>query len=75
MRKAATKHLINSVTHYRTYLLDDDGQIKQAIDLMLKDDATAIEAVKQLVDGHDVELWKRDRRIAYFKRQEPGANQ
>lgn len=27
----------------------------------LADDATAIKADEQLVDGHDVELWDRDR--------------
>jgi hypothetical protein len=26
----------------------------------------AIAAAKQLVDGHDVELWQRDRKIAEF---------
>ena len=27
------------------------------------------EQAKQLVDGHDVELWQRDRKIAIFERQ------
>jgi hypothetical protein len=28
-----------------------------------------MEQAKQLVDGHDVELWQRDRKIAKFDRQ------
>jgi hypothetical protein len=28
----------------------------------------AIKAAKQLVDGHDVELWQRDRKIERFNR-------
>jgi hypothetical protein len=30
------------------------------------DDTTAIEAAKQLVDGHDIELWDRDRFVGRF---------
>jgi hypothetical protein len=29
-------------------------------------DATAIEAAKQLADGHDIELWDRDRFVGRF---------
>jgi hypothetical protein len=31
------------------------------------DDVEASEAAKQLVDGHDVELWQRDRMVAKFE--------
>jgi hypothetical protein len=31
--------------------------------------SSAKELAKQLVDGHDVELWQRDRKIAIFERQ------
>ena len=27
---------------------------------------TAIESAKQLIDGYDLELWQRDRRISRF---------
>jgi hypothetical protein len=30
------------------------------------DDSTAIEAAKQLADGHDIELWDRDRFVGRF---------
>jgi hypothetical protein len=58
------------MAHYRAYIMGDDGHISKAVDLVLKDDAEALEAAKQLVDGHDVELWERERRIALLKRQE-----
>jgi hypothetical protein len=38
----------------------------QAMNLDMPDDAAAIAAAQQLVDGHDVELWQRDRKIAKF---------
>jgi len=40
------------------------------IDLFCEDDDTAIKRATQLRDGHDVELWRRDRRIAEFKQDE-----
>jgi len=33
------------------------------------DDRAAIESAKQLVDGHDIELWQRDRMIAKLPRK------
>jgi hypothetical protein len=33
-------------------------------------DSAAIESASQLVDGHDIELWQRDRRIAKFQRKQ-----
>ena len=30
------------------------------------DDAPAIESAKQLADGHDIELWDRDRFVGRF---------
>jgi hypothetical protein len=36
---------------------------------MCKDEATARERAKALVDEHDVELWQRDRHIATFKHE------
>jgi hypothetical protein len=39
------------------------------VNLMCKDEATARERAKALVDEHDVELWQRDRHIATFKHE------
>ncbi|MEA2886971.1 MAG: hypothetical protein QOD11_1331 [Bradyrhizobium sp.] len=58
------------MAHYRAYIMDSDGHISKAVDLIVKDDAEAMEAAKQLVDGHDVELWEHERRISLLKRQE-----
>jgi hypothetical protein len=33
------------------------------------DDRAAIESAKQLVDGHDIELWQQDRMIAKLPRK------
>jgi hypothetical protein len=53
--------------YYRAYMMSPDGHIFRAIGLHCADDEAAKERAKQLVDGHDVELWQRDRRIAAFE--------
>jgi hypothetical protein len=52
---------------YRAYLIGPDGHIFQRIDLVCENDEDAKERAKQLVDGHDIELWQLDRRIATFQ--------
>jgi hypothetical protein len=51
---------------YRVYVLDTDGHIARSILLVCPDDRAAIASAKQLIDGHDIELWQRDRKIARF---------
>jgi hypothetical protein len=51
------------MAEYRAYILAPDGQITGAVDLKCPND----EAAKQLVDGHDVELWQGARKIQTFK--------
>ncbi|MBR1154038.1 hypothetical protein [Bradyrhizobium sp. JYMT SZCCT0428] len=52
---------------YRTYTLGHDGHFQGSIPLPdCPDDDTAIAAVKQVLDGHDVELWQLDRKVAVF---------
>jgi hypothetical protein len=48
---------------YRAYVLNRDDSIQLAIDLYCADDDTARERAQQLVDGHDIELWRGTRRI------------
>jgi len=55
------------MAHYRAYFIGRDGHFKKAVDLDCADDAAAKVAAKQLVDGRDVELWQRDRRITKFE--------
>jgi hypothetical protein len=52
---------------YRAFILGPDGHVKDRVDFFSKDDEAAKERAKQLADGHDVELWHRDHRIATFK--------
>jgi hypothetical protein len=53
--------------YYRAYIVGRDGHFQQAIDLDCTDDDAAIQSAKQLVDGHDVELWQMDRKVAKFE--------
>jgi hypothetical protein len=47
--------------------VSEDGQFVRGIDLVCPDDESAKEYARNLVDGHDVELWKGDRPIAKFR--------
>jgi hypothetical protein len=49
---------------YRVYIIGLDGEFIKSIDLDCFDDDAALASARQFVDGHDVELWQRDRRIA-----------
>jgi hypothetical protein len=51
---------------YRIYVIGGDGHFMRAIQLDCPNDNAAIESAKQFIDGHDIELWQRDRRIARF---------
>jgi hypothetical protein len=52
------------VPEYRVYHLDASGHVDgPPDDFTCKDDDTAIARAKQLVDGHDVELWDLDRLV------------
>lgn len=53
---------------YRAYIIGRDGHFQKAVPLVCSDDEAAKKEAEQLVDGHDVELWQRDRKIARFER-------
>ena len=55
------------MSDYRAFLIGSDGHIFSAVVVDEPDDWAAIAATKLLVDGHDVELWQRDRKIAKFE--------
>jgi hypothetical protein len=55
---------------YRVYIMGSDGHIQSRIDLLCQDESTAKERAKQLVDGHDVELWQGTRKLARFYHHE-----
>jgi hypothetical protein len=52
---------------YRAYIIGPAGHIVDRFELYCSDDEEAKERAEQYVDGHDVELWHRDRKIAEFK--------
>jgi hypothetical protein len=52
---------------YRVYVIGFDGHFKSTSELDCADDEAAKIAAQRLVDGHDVELWQRDRKVATFQ--------
>ena len=58
------------MAEYRAYVLNPEGKITDRIDLVCADDEAAKESARQLVSGHDVELWQLDRFIATFKHRQ-----
>jgi len=47
-------------------LVGSDDHIQNAVHLNCADDDQAIILAKEFADGHDVELWQLDRKVATF---------
>ncbi len=54
---------------YCAYVVGPDGHIINRIDLLCESEDQAKQCAVRLVDGQNIELWQRDRRIAGFKRR------
>ena len=54
---------------YRAYILDDDGRIIGVHELNCTNDEEANEKAAKLLDGHDLEVWHRERRVTRLKHQ------
>jgi hypothetical protein len=52
---------VAEVSEYRAYVIDKDDHIASFRAFVSDRDADATVWAKQLVDGHDVELWSGDR--------------
>lgn len=52
---------VQVMPEYRAYLIKDKHISDAPTMIEANDDAIAIEQAKQLVDGHDVELWQGPR--------------
>ena len=53
---------------YRVFFLDSENHIAAPVsNFDALDDGDALERANQLVDGHAVELWEGERRIAVLK--------
>lgn len=49
---------------YRVYIIGSDGHLYRSVLLDCIDDAEAVEQAKKQLDGHDIELWHIDRKVA-----------
>jgi hypothetical protein len=49
---------------YRAYVVGPDGRSKSYAAIIVPDDTTAVEVARKLIDGEEVELWHRDRKVA-----------
>ena len=58
---------------YRVYVVGSDGHFINAFELECADDTEAMERAKQLVNGHEIELCQRVRKITVLRRTSPGA--
>ena len=61
------------MAYYRAYLLDSSGHIFLAFEIDSPNYESAIEAARQYVDGHDVELWQEARFILRIKAKREGS--
>jgi len=59
--------MADGLQHYRAYIMGWDGHVLSAVDLHCASDDAARDRAKQLVDGHDVELWQQGRKIAVYE--------
>jgi hypothetical protein len=55
------------MTDYRAYVIDGNDRIISAKEIDAGSDGQDLEAAKQYVDGHDVEVWCRDRKVGRLK--------
>jgi hypothetical protein len=49
------------MAEYRAYVIGEDGRVRSSRGFVCDDDADATVWAKQLVDGHDTELWSGER--------------
>jgi hypothetical protein len=54
---------VAQVSNYRAYVIGKDGHIASFRAFVSDSDSDATVWAKQLVDGHDVELWSGDRLV------------
>jgi hypothetical protein len=55
---------------YRAFVMGRDGRILQRHEFLCAAEEAAKERAKRMVNGYDVELWHRDRKIATFRHNE-----
>jgi hypothetical protein len=55
--------------YYRAYVLNADGHITAVHELDCADDEQAKQKAAQMLDGYDLEVWCRERKVALLKHQ------
>jgi hypothetical protein len=64
-----TSYFTEALRDYRAFILGPDGHVIDRTDMFCANDEAAKKRAKQLVNGHDVELWHHDRKLAEFKHE------
>jgi hypothetical protein len=54
---------------FRVYFIGDDGHIKGVHELANMTEPNAIEHAKQLLNGHDLEVWEGERHVANLSKK------
>ena len=54
---------------YRAYFIDEDDRVESFKPVEADSDEEALAAAKQLVDGHDIEVWLLDRMVARLSKR------
>lgn len=54
---------------YRAFIVDANGHIIGRHDLVCDSDQEALDLAKLLADGHDVEVWQRERVVSRLPRK------
>jgi hypothetical protein len=54
---------------YRAYFIDKDDRVESFKPVEADSDEEALAAAKQLVNGHDVEVWLLDRMVGRLTKQ------
>lgn len=61
---------MSGAIEYHAYVIGADGLIITRVELFCADDQAARRQAAQLVDGHDIELWRGANRLATFAAKE-----
>ena len=67
-----TRDTVTQVNEYRVFTMGHDGHIKASRAFVCESDDDATVWAKQLVDGHDVELWCGERFVIRVEHRENG---
>jgi hypothetical protein len=59
----------NIMPTYRAYLIDGDNRVASYKPIDADSDADALRTAQRFVDGCDVEVWDRDRKIGRLSRE------